>query len=482
MPRLHLHPLLVTLTLSTLVLTFVQAEYGDPAELASKHDNDKLSSDDSSVRADDEALSQVSSEKEDLQRKLSEIEALQNKMRSKAELLHRVQHLKKRLAGKEDDEKAVRDEELRAKESLRMAEQKKNATWDEKEQIAEERRHIEKLLEDLKAENSNFDLAYEKMEAERKKTDARERELEMERERLMKKVEDLVTRFQESGFHTWLERNVDILPPIIKESILKTSNVLEPVFRGVDEAAELNEQLTNETTEAINRYLPAIKNSPFYSGLIFYIILLCPTVTSIWLVLKVRQRLSLLTVEHYLIAINLYFGVMSVICTIMTLLSRTDILIVFRHRAQTLAESFMIVHFLLFVAHLILHGVTAYVSGARKDFAQYICMSCVGLHFFLNAYKRTILDKDPNIGAPAYAVYSAIFLYTLYDRGMHILQAAVKDRKADSVSFATYPDQSFMVQNPAFVKTGGADQPIYFAGLPIFSGTAQSSLNDAKTI
>lgn len=472
--------LLASSVLYAVLCTPVLANYAEPAELAPGALN--LSSDDANVRADDEAFNKVTTEEEDLKRKLTEIEALRSKMRSKAELLQRVRALKERIAAKEEDQRTVKEEELRAEENLKLAEQKKNATWDEKEQIAEERRHVEKLLEDLKAEKTNFEAAYAKMDAETKKADARERELEMERERLMKKVEDLVSQFRESGFHTWLEKNVDILPPVIKETILKSSNVFDPVFRGVDEAAELNEQLTNETTEAINQFLPAIKNNPFYTGLIFYIILLCPTVAAVWLVMKVRQRLSLLTAEHYLIALNLYFGILSSVCAIMTILGRSDILIIFRHRAQSFAESFMIIHFFLFIVHLVLHGMTAYVSGARKDFAQYICMSCVGLHFFLNAYKRTILNQDPNIGAPAYVIYAAIFFYTLYDRGVHIIQAAVKDRQADSSAFATFPDQAYATQNSVLTKNSAANKPIYFAGLPIFSSAAQSSMDDAKTI
>ncbi|CDF40512.1 unnamed protein product [Chondrus crispus] len=477
-PRVPLLLFCVLLLLSTLA----RANYGhENKELSPDAKQVPLREDDAAVRADDEAFHKVETEKEALTRKLNEIQSLQTRMFSKAELLKRVTALKSRISVKVREEGRVKEEETKAVESLRLAEQKKNATFDEKEHIAEERRNIEKLLVDLKAEGENFDTAFSKMDADRKKADARERELEMERERLMKKVEGLVTKFQDSGFHTWLERNVDILHPIIKETILKTTNAFEPVWRGVDEAAELNEQLTNETTEAINQYLPAIKNSPFYSGLIFYVILLCPTVVAAWLVMKVRQRLSLMTVEHYLIAINLYFGLLSVVCVVMTVLSRTDILIVFRHRSQHMAESFMILHGFLFVCHLVLHGMTAYVSGALKDFAQYICMSCVGLHFFMNAYKRTILNQDPHIGAPAYVIYSVIFLYTLYDRGSYIIEAAVKDRKADTSAFATYPDQSYTHQNPSSSKEG-RDNPVYFAGLPIFSSSTQSAMNDAKTI
>lgn len=465
-----------------LLFALARANYGrENKELSPDAKPAALREDDSAVRADDAAFQKVESEKETLKRKLNEIESLRSRMSSKAELLKRVTALKSKISVKVKEEGHVKEEETKAEESLRMAEQKKNATYDEKEHIAEERRNIEKLLGDLKAEKDNFDTAFAKMDADRKKADARERELEMERERLMNKVEGLVTKFRDSGFHTWLERNIDILPPIVKKTILKTTNVFDPVWRGVDEAAELNEQLTNETTEAINQYLPAVKNSPFYTGLIFYIILLCPTVAAAWLVMKVRQRLSLLTVEHYLITINLYLSILSVACAVMTIVSRTDILIVFRHRSQHMAESFVIIHGFLFLCHLVLHGMTAYVSGALKDFAQYICMSCVGLHFFMNAYKRTVLDQDPHIGAPAYIVYSVVFLYTLYDRGVYILEAAVKDRKADTSAFETYPDQSYVNQNPSAAK-GSRENPVYFAGLPIFSSSTQSALNDAKTI
>lgn len=477
--HLSLPRALTVLVLLACCVPPATANYGtENAELGGKAGP---AEDDSSLAVDDKTLTKVESDAQDLKKKLDEIERLRSRLHTKNELLKRVKDLKMKLDVRVKQEHEIKREETHAEEMLRLSEQKKNAAWDEKEHIAEQRKNVEKLLRDLQSEKSNSETAYAKMDAERKKTDARERELEAERERLMKKVETLVSRFQENGFHTWLKNNVDVLPPVLKETILKASDALDNIVRGVDEAAELNEQLTNETTEAINQYLPAIKNSPFYTGLIFYIILLCPLVAATWLVMKVKTRLSLLTVEHYLIAINLYFGILSVSCALMTLLSRADILIVFRHRSQRLAETFMLLHGLLFLIHLVLHGMTAYVSGVRKDFAQYICMSCVGLHFFLNAYKRTILNQDPNIGAPAYMIYSAVFLYTLYDRGVYVLEAAVKDRKADTSAFATYPDPTYVSQTPSAAKDTG-DKPVYFAGLPIFSASAQSSMNDAKTI
>lgn len=436
------------------------------------------------MRADVESIRKVESESDELVKKLSDMERLKIRMRSKHELLVRVQQLRNRVADREKDELTVKEEETQAEESLQLAEQKKKATLDDREQIADERKSIEKMLDDLKSEKSNFETQYSKMLDDKKRTDALEIELEKEKERLLRTVEVVVHKFKDNGWHTWLERNLDTFPAIIKETVLKTSKALDPVVDSVGEVSQFNDLLTNETTQAITRYVPAIKDSPFYTGLIFYIILLFPLVSAIWLVMKVRARLSLLTVEHYLVAINLYFGVLSLVCAVMTILSKTDILIVFRHRSLHLAESFTILHGLLFIIHLILHGMTAYVSGARKDFAQYTCMSCVGLHFFMNAYKRTILNQDPHIGAPAYVVYTSIFLYILYDRGVHILEAAVKDRKADTSAFGTYLHDQASCNLPTTVssKNDTGDRTVYFAGLPVFNAPSQSSLNDAKTI
>ncbi|CAN8062357.1 unnamed protein product [Agarophyton chilense] len=438
--------------------------------------------DDASIPADDEALASVEKESNDLAAKLKEMELLKSRIKTKNELLKRVQNLRSTLDNTEKLEQEVKEEESKVEESLNLAVKKKNDTFDEKEHIAVERRDIERRTEEAHEEEKKYAAELLHVEENRKKKEAEEKELEDEHKRLMEEIQVIVERFRENGFHAWLEQNVKDFPPVIRETILKSTSVLYPVFDGIEDAAELNEHLTAETTEAITQYLPAIKSSPFYTGLIFYVILLFPIVAVMWLVSKVRARLSMLTIEHYLIAMNMYFGILSLACAFMTLIGKTDILIVFRHRSQRVAEAFMILHGFLFIVHLALHGITAYVSGSRKDFAQYIGISCVGLHFFLNAYKRTILDQDPNIGAPAYAVYAAFFLYTLYDRGLHILEAAVNEKKNNAAAFRTFPGSSSQSLPIATNPTGKGDTTVYFAGLPVFNGPGHASLDDAKNI
>lgn len=441
--------------------------------------------DDQSVPVDDDSMKKLLSERDQLAKKLSEMDTLRKRMAHKHELLKRVLDLKARLEESGDEEKKLREEESRMEESVKSAALKRDANADERDSIARERFKVEKLLEELRSEKESSEIEYEKVTKERAYVDAQEKELVEQKDKLETSVKELVQQFQQDGFHTWLKSNLDTLPPIFRETILKTSVALDPVIQGVEGASELNERLTHETTEAITRYLPMIRESPFYTGLIFYVILLFPTVAAFWLVMKVRTRLSLLTVEHYLIAINLYFGAMSTVCTIMTLLSGTDILVVFHHRARHIAETFMLFHGLLFIIHLVLHGVTAYVSGSRKDFAQYICISCIGLHFFLHAYKRAILDLDPNVGTTAYVIYAFIFWYMLYDRGVHIVQAVVRGHRTGLSAFGTFPTDDDMkadLPRPEPRDNSRRDTTVYFAGLPVFNGPSKSALSDAKTI
>lgn len=479
---------------------------GGPSNVDEGDQNVGETESDVSVRVDDETLQKVNSERAELSKKLNQLEMLRKRMETKHELLKRVRELQQRINSSVAEEQRIRDEETRAEEEYKLAVMKKNATSDERESIAKEREKVEKLLEELKSEKSSYETEYSKMEEDRKKVDLKEKELKLNHDKLVKELERVVGKFRDKGFHTWLNTNLHALPPVVRETILKTSDVLSPVVEGVEEVGALNDELSRQTADTLTWYIPIIQRSPFYAGLIFYIFLLCPTVLAIWLVMKVRARLSLLTVEHYVIAINLYFGVMSTVCAIMTLLGKVDILVVFRHRARHVAEAFMLIHGSMFVLHLVLHGLTAYVSGSRKDFVQYIVMSCVGLHFFIHAYKRTILNYDPNVGAPAYVVYSVIFLYILYDRGVHIIEAVVRGRKAGLSAFGTFPADYGLKKDLATLPTGRvsgrdsgrdsardlgrdlvrdstrSDTTVYFAGLPVFSAPSQSALNDAKTI
>lgn len=438
--------------------------------------------DDGSIHADDASLERLNKEREELAGRLKRMDSLKARLKIKNQRLKHVQALRGTLkVATQRKEKGVEEEHLVA-EGYRISLKKKNATWDEKEHIADERRAIQTNIEKVGKEQQKFDQELANIESKRKATETSEQELKAQHKQLIIQINALMHKFKDDGFQIWLQRNLEKLPPVAHQTVIKMTEALDPVLGGVKGVADINEHITRDTTDVITQLLPTVKANPFYTGLIFYIILLFPIVVVTWLVMKIRARLSMLTIEHYLIAINMYFGILSLVCTVMTLVGKTDILIIFRHRSQHLAETFMILHGFLFVIHLILHGITAYMSGSRRDYAQYVVVACIGLHFFMNAYKRTILNQDANVGAPAYIIYAVSFMYILYDRGVHILEAAVKDSKARISDFQTYPSISLQKLPISHPQSEGRDSTVYFAGLPVYNAPAQMSLEDAKNI
>lgn len=439
--------------------------------------------DDSRLVADDEQITRMDMQRIELEKRLGEVAATEEKMKKKLDLLNKVRKLQSELSSIEHDVEGGKDVLDRQNDDIEERRKKLKLIEEERVAIAEERKKREAKIEGLKKLAPKYESEMTSLKQKSNEIDEERRKLETQNADLEKQHQKLAAEFKNRGFELLLEANVENFPAVVKATIVKGSHAFAPLFGGLEDVAEFNTKLTESVTDRITEYIPGVSKSPFYTGVLFYILLLCPMVAATWLVLKIRARLSMLTVAHYVVAINLYFSMMSVLCFFMSAIGRTDILIVFLHRSHALADTFMILHGLLFVIHLVLHGLTAYVSGATKDFVQYIAMSCVGLHFFTHAYKRSILNQDPNIGPPAYFLYAVVFLYTLYDRGLHIVEAAISDRKA--AAYTAFASPSYRLDsNGTYTRAGprGVDRTIYFAGLPMFSSDSNKNLADAKTI
>ncbi len=432
--------------------------------------------DDNTLRADDNALLSLDNRMRNLDHEAQEMRKRRDAITHKLDMIRRVQRARSLLAIRKIEVIDAIKELESQKQSRESAKERLRATDAEKEDIAARRRAIEAGIRSEKEKAMTVKQRSELLASLQRDTEQQQKWMEKERDDAIAKLKALGQDFREKGFEQWITYNSESLPKIVKGTILK----LTPIAGGLESVADANNRLTEQVTARLHHLLPTIRQSPFYEGILFYFLLLCPTVVAAWLILKVHARLSQLSVAHYVVAINLYFGTMSVLCLFMSLLSHSDILIVFRHRSPSTLEAFMLLHALLFVLHLALHAVIAYVSKSSKDFGQLVSIFCVGLHFFVHAYKRTILNQDPNIGAPAYFLYAVIFLYTLYDRGITIIEAAVNDDKTVSrASFATYAPPG---TGPIAQRCPESKKMVYFAGLPVFSSPHSGPVDDAKSI
>lgn len=432
--------------------------------------------DDSNLRADDPSIEDLQKKLDKLKRDEEDMRIQRERMAHKLDLIRRVQRARAQLDIKKIELSDAHNELEATRKAKELAEEKRQSTYQEKEAIAATRRDTERLIESTRGNSMTVLQRTEALRKLQQNTADQEKAMEAKREEALLVLKNLGKQFKDKGLEKWIIYNSESLPVIVKGSIQKATEAFAPFANKFEKVVEAEEMLSHQVTERLNHIMPSIKRSPFYQGILFYLVLLFPTVLATWLVLKIHARLSQLTVAHYVVAINLYFGTMSVLCLFMSLLSSNDILIVFRHRSRTAFEAFTLLHALFFVLHLFLHGV---VSRNSKDYGQLVSMFCVGLHFFVHAYKRTIFNQDPNIGAPAYFLYSVIFLYTLYDRGITIIEAAVKDDK-ETRPFETFPSQTSLLGAASIssVQDRSAKRTVYFAGLPVFSNNQANNSQD----
>lgn len=425
-------------------------------------DDNSLVADDSSILSVEEKLAQLKKTEEEMKNK-------RRKLAHKLDLIRRVQRARSELSLSKIELSDAMNELEATRHAKTQAMERRTLANDAKDTAVNARHETELLIAGLKGRNMTATERTENLAKLQRDIKAQQKELERSRESAMLMLTALAAEFKSKGFEKWIKYNSDQLPELVKGTILKATDVLRPVAYKLEDVAEANGMLTEDLAERFHRAVPSIRKSPFYDGILFYLVLLFPTVIVTWLVLKIHARLAQLTVAHYVIAANLYFGMMSVLCLFMSLLSHNDILIVFAHRSKSLFEAFTLLHALLFVVHLTMHAAVAYVTKSSKDLGQLVSIFCVGLHFFVHAYKRTIFNQDPNIGAPAYFLYSIIFLYTLYDRGITILEAAANDTKSTDRSFGTFPPPA--TSNSIRSESRGAinKKTVYFAGLPVFS-------------
>lgn len=168
----------------------------------------------------------------------------------------------------------------------------------------------------------------------------------------------------------------------------------------------------------MDRLLPTSKNSPFYRGFLFYLILLFPLVVISALVQRIQQQLGALTVTHHLFFANLYFASLFLACFMMSVFSRGDILLVFRHRNESFFEAFVLIHGLCLLFHLGLHALVALSMRGAKEATEGVALLLCSAHYYQHAFRPAVMDQDPSTGIWVFVFYSLIFGLISFEKGM----------------------------------------------------------------
>uniref|UniRef100_A0A7S1TBH1 Uncharacterized protein n=1 Tax=Compsopogon caeruleus TaxID=31354 RepID=A0A7S1TBH1_9RHOD len=277
--------------------------------------------------------------------------------------------------------------------------------------IAEGRRTVEQRLAKVKGDLPEVDEVLERVMAENRKAEIEAVEKNKEYQELLEQYTTLADQLKEHpGLEMWLNKRIQKLPPLVQATILKTSrDLVGPMISGIQDVATLNDQLSEEMSRSFDGILPAIRGSPFYRGILFYLILLFPLFLVSNVVHQIRKHLGRLTVAHHIFLSNLYFSVLFLVCFLMSASTRQVIFHVFRHRNEAGFEAFVLIHFILLLRHVALHLLLLSASRETQELAESFTVTVCALHFFVNVFKPTMVDRDPTSAIWNFAFYCIVF-------------------------------------------------------------------------
>lgn len=354
------------------------------------------------------------------------IHAQQAALEEKVHILKKVHLLRAELATKAHVIKTHKYEANAAKQDVDVAKERRDSAAYQVNFTAKLRADESQKLEALRKELPQYHKRLGQLKEVALENGQMAQQLEHNITELTEQYVKLVVQFKDRGMTNWVEMQAQQLPPLIRGTLIKTTHALGPLFEGFEEASELNARVVDEVKERVQTYLPLVRSSPFYGGILFYIIILFPMVLFVSAAMKLNSHLKTMTISHYLVLSNLYFGVLSLLCLFMSYLSGADVLLVFHHRNESLEGTFVVLHGLFYLLHLGLHFLSALTRRDGREVAQFLSMFIVGTHYFLHVYARAVLNEDPVMDLRAYVLYAAIFLFTLYVRCTMLLPAKRK--------------------------------------------------------
>lgn len=245
-------------------------------------------------------------------------------------------------------------------------------------------------------------------------------ELAIEANHLVAAKNDALDRLQTTSLETIIERHSRGLPPAMQGALRKSALVLNPFFDTLFTAADTNNRLVNHVGTEIDKYAHVnIRGSPFMSGMLFYCVLLIPALTLLLLVRTVIDSSTKWSVSHVIIFGNIYLMAVCAILVMGSLVQKDPMKILHaRH------ESFMVVTNLVlalyYVWFLSILGLQTVKSWEKRNLAQFVAASSIGIHYFLFAWRRMFTDQKPQLFAHDYLIYATIFGFITYDRCLRI--------------------------------------------------------------
>lgn len=275
----------------------------------------------------------------------------------------------------EEDEIKVATRQLQA---IREREEKTKATFDELKAVTREMRSKAKVLS--------------------AKSDA---------------TSDLTTvmtvRLQHLTVEEVLANSARGLPDSVAGALRRSAEALTPFMDTLMIAVDTNQRLVDHVGAEIDKYTHMnIRKSPFLSGILFYSVLLVPTLTLVSFARRVFDSSSNLTVSHFIVFGNVYYMAICTAAMVATFTTHEDPAASLHRNHEKVFAAFNLLLAFYYIWHVGIMSLQAAYTREKRNIAQLIATLCIGVHYFLFTWRRIFTRASPEMIAANYGMYLTI--------------------------------------------------------------------------
>lgn len=240
----------------------------------------------------------------------------------------------------------------------------------------------------------------------------------------------MTVRLQQLSMEEVLANSARGLPDSVAGAIRRSAEALTPFVDTLMVAADTNQRLVDHVGAEIDKYTHMnIRKSPFLSGILFYCVLLVPTLTIVSFVRRLVDSSSQLTVSHFVIFGNVYFFGICLVAIISTMAMKQDPAVVLYRRHEKVFATFNVLLSIYYLWHVCMLGLQALYTRERRNFAQLVATVCVGIHYFMFTWRRVFINTAPRMLVANYLLYSTIFACITMERVRRINMGLFLDQR-----------------------------------------------------
>lgn len=219
---------------------------------------------------------------------------------------------------------------------------------------------------------------------------------------------DLQNMLHRAGFSHWLDaRGNKYIPATAVGVLSKSSEILDPVVRGIGKAIEVDHALALDA----ERLLP-IGNSAFFVSVVSDALVLATFLPALFVIHRLWTSMNARTLVDHIFYLSCLFSLQSVSCLLLSLLFCEEPLLHLQKTREPLLVVVVFATSTLYSLFLFKLGVLTLLITSRSNVMQFVLSLCFGYQFFMLIVKPMVLERVISFPVGMYAVYAALFSYT----------------------------------------------------------------------